>query len=72
MKKMIGIGLIAIFAFSFFMGVMIDTTQARPGPLPTPCTYRCINQDWYLCCLYWYGIDPNPVEVCTFEHYMCE
>ncbi len=72
MKKLIGIGFIAIFALSVFLGVMSDVTEARPVPPPTPCTYRCINQDWYLCCLYWFGPTSDPVEICTFEHYMCE
>lgn len=69
MRKLITIGLISIFALSFFAGVMIDQAAARPGPLPTPCTYRCINGDWHKCCYYQFG--DTWEEVCVWHQSLC-
>ncbi len=67
MRKLIVCGLVVAFAFSFAAGAMVSPVEAKP---PIPCEYRCINQDWYLCCLY--GMPPLMYEVCTFVQYGCE
>ncbi|MEZ5360685.1 MAG: hypothetical protein R3F48_17865 [Candidatus Zixiibacteriota bacterium] len=66
MRKIIGLGLIALFALSFFAGAMIDQAQAKN---PIPCTYRCINQDWHKCCIYM--IEGVPTEICVWHQYEC-
>ena len=66
MRKILAAGLFVVFALSFVVGVMTSTSQARPK---IPCTYRCINQDWYLCCL---CNPPTLIETCEFVQYMCE
>lgn len=63
MRKTVGIGLVLVFALSFAFGALVTPADAKP---PIPCEYRCINQDWYLCCLYPIG------EICTFVSYVCE
>ncbi len=63
MKKFLTITLFSVFAFSFVAGILATTVKAKP---PTACEYRCVEQDWYLCCLTPTG------EVCTFIHYTCE
>ena len=66
MRKKMTIALMVIFLISFMIGVFVTTASAKP---PTPCTYKCINQDTYLCCLYWRG--GEIVEECYFDHYGC-
>jgi hypothetical protein len=64
MRKIIILGLLMAFVFSFTVGVLNTSTQAKP---PIPCTYKCINQDWYFCCIcpgtFW--------ETCEFLQYDC-
>jgi hypothetical protein len=64
-KKIVMISLIGIFTLYFIAGIMATTTYAR---LPIPCTYKCINHDWYFCC-----ICPGTTwETCGFLQYDCE
>jgi hypothetical protein len=63
MRKITALALVLVFAFSFVLGAMISSTQARP---PIPCTWKCIDGDTYFCCLY-----PKIGEVCKLDHYGC-
>ncbi len=64
MRKLIISVMVLAFVFSFAVGAMVSSVDAKP---PIPCEYRCIAADWYLCCMY-----PAPVgEVCYFQHYCC-
>ena len=65
MKKILTIALFSVFAFSFVAGILATPVKAKNTKIP--CEYRCINHDWYLCCIY-----PAPVgEVCTFYQMGC-
>ena len=65
MKKIMTLGIIAVFALAFTIGILTTPTSARP---PIPCTYKCINQTWHFCCIcpgtFW--------ETCEELPYTCE
>lgn len=67
MKRTTVAMMVVLFAASMMVGALVSPqVEAKP---PIPCTYKCINQDTYFCCL----VAFNPVtEVCTFQEILCD
>jgi len=53
MRRLFAVGLLAVFAIAFGIGILASPAMAGPGPpypAPDNCYWDCHNSHWDLCC----------------------